>query len=434
VREARLTHRRFQFALMTLFIGLFVAVGLQFYGGLAATTTPDITSGIAGKCLDDTGNSTTNGNKVEIWTCLGNANQEWLKSGKLVKINGKCLDVLSGGITNHTKVDLYTCNGGANQSWSFQYDQMVSAASGKCLDDPGSTTTNGTQLQIYTCNRSAAQVWIASTFTPPIPVSTPVKTPLPTPVPTARPTAIPVPTHIPTPVPTSVPTSGGGSGGSSGGLSDGGSSQSGISGAFTADSGGSSLTSSTVTVPSTPGGFSALASGSNAVIDLTWLASTDAAGVANYQIERSEDQVNWTVLSSDVSTTDYSDTTVTFGVHYYYRLEALDTAGVPSAYAYADATTANFTQSAGNGQGSSSYQSDDSLVSVMLPAGAVDSGVDCSVTSGGTQTIPASAERIVEGPYTLVCKDAQDNIVSSYNDPLSWTFNLKGKLNGFWRV
>ena len=32
---------------------------------------------VLGKCLDDTGWSTTPGTQAEIWTCAGSPNQQW---------------------------------------------------------------------------------------------------------------------------------------------------------------------------------------------------------------------------------------------------------------------------------------------------------------------------------------------------------------------
>jgi hypothetical protein len=35
----------------------------------------------SGKCLDDTGWSTTPGTQLQIWSCSGNANQSWTLPG-----------------------------------------------------------------------------------------------------------------------------------------------------------------------------------------------------------------------------------------------------------------------------------------------------------------------------------------------------------------
>jgi hypothetical protein len=123
---------------------------------------------IDGKCMDDTNNSSTNGNKVQIWGCSGGVNQKWAYvpdtnpggAGILVH-NDKCLAVSGGGTTNGTKVELWTCNGTGSQQWWLNgyQGEVVNPASGLCLDDPSSSTTNGTQLDIETCSGDHNQAW-----------------------------------------------------------------------------------------------------------------------------------------------------------------------------------------------------------------------------------------------------------------------------------
>ncbi|MER6353975.1 ricin-type beta-trefoil lectin domain protein [Streptomyces sp. NPDC001634] len=113
-------------------------------------------------CVDDATSSTTNGNKIQIYTCNGTSAQNWTvgTDGTIRGIGGKCLDVTSSGTANGTKIDLYTCNGTGAQQWKAAANgSLVNPASGKCLDDPSSSTTLGTQLQIWTCNGTEAQTW-----------------------------------------------------------------------------------------------------------------------------------------------------------------------------------------------------------------------------------------------------------------------------------
>jgi O-glycosyl hydrolase len=128
-------------------------------GSGGGTTSGPITSGISGKCVDDYQNSSTNGNKVDLWTCNGGASQTWTLSNGTLQINGKCMDVTGQGTSNGTLVELWTCNGGANQQWTASNGALVSAQSGKCLDDPAFSTTDGTQLEIWTCNGGSNQKW-----------------------------------------------------------------------------------------------------------------------------------------------------------------------------------------------------------------------------------------------------------------------------------
>ena len=118
-----------------------------------------VTSGVAGKCLDDN-NSGANGTPVIIYQCNGGFNQTWTFTGGALQINGKCADVTALGTANGTKIQLWDCNGGANQKWTPQANgELVSASSGRCLDDPGNSTVNGTQTVIWDCNNGANQHW-----------------------------------------------------------------------------------------------------------------------------------------------------------------------------------------------------------------------------------------------------------------------------------
>ncbi|WBO61479.1 ricin-type beta-trefoil lectin domain protein [Streptomyces camelliae] len=113
-------------------------------------------------CVDDATSSTTDGNKIQIYTCNGTSAQNWTigTDGTIRGIGGKCLDVASSGTANGTKIDLYTCNGTGAQQWKAAANgSLVNPQSGKCLDDPSSSTTTGTQLQIWTCNGTQAQTW-----------------------------------------------------------------------------------------------------------------------------------------------------------------------------------------------------------------------------------------------------------------------------------
>ena len=119
-----------------------------------------VKSGLAGKCLDLTGNNTTNGTAVELWSCNNGANQSWtaLSDGTL-QTSGKCLDATGMGTANGTKVEIWNCNGGTNQVWQPYNGGYRNPASGRCLDDPSASTTDGTQLQLLDCNGSSEQIW-----------------------------------------------------------------------------------------------------------------------------------------------------------------------------------------------------------------------------------------------------------------------------------
>jgi hypothetical protein len=120
------------------------------------------------KCLDDAGNSSANGNKVQIWACNGGAGQNWTyepdtdpgDAGEVV-IDGKCLDIKGYGTTNGSLLDLWSCTSGPNQQWYIvgSDGELYNPASGKCIDDPYHSANNGTQLDIWDCNGQPWQAW-----------------------------------------------------------------------------------------------------------------------------------------------------------------------------------------------------------------------------------------------------------------------------------
>ncbi|MFC1408504.1 ricin-type beta-trefoil lectin domain protein [Streptacidiphilus sp. N1-12] len=130
---------------------------------VAGTGTPppvkgQITSGIAGKCLDDYTGSSTAGAAAVIWDCSSSGSQ-WTPVNGTLQVNGLCLDVTGAGTANGTLVGLWTCNGQANQQWQVQNGGLVNPSSGRCLDDPGFSTTNGTKVDIWDCDGGVNQHW-----------------------------------------------------------------------------------------------------------------------------------------------------------------------------------------------------------------------------------------------------------------------------------
>ena len=118
-----------------------------------------ITSGVAGECLNDPGNSSSDSTVVEVASCSNAASQQWDVNSGSIRINGKCLDIDGGGSANGTPVDIYSCNGGTNQVWTNKNGTLYNAVANKCLDDPNSSNVTGTHLQIWECNGGANQKW-----------------------------------------------------------------------------------------------------------------------------------------------------------------------------------------------------------------------------------------------------------------------------------
>ncbi|HEY0476129.1 MAG TPA: GH92 family glycosyl hydrolase [Kofleriaceae bacterium] len=125
-----------------------------------------IPSGIAGKCVHDSGGSSANGTPIQLSTCNGSAAQLWQVPGDgTLRTAGKCMDVTGSGTANGTPIQLFDCNGTGAQQWSWNSASkaLTNPQSGRCLDDPSSSTTDGTQLQLFDCNASAAQQWTLPT-------------------------------------------------------------------------------------------------------------------------------------------------------------------------------------------------------------------------------------------------------------------------------
>ena len=81
------------------------------------------------------------------------------------------------------------------------------------------------------------------------------------------------------------------------------------------------------TPPSAPGTLTATASGSSSV-NLSWGAATDNVAVTNYRVERCQGSgcTSFTEMAA-AGSTQYSDTTVTGGTTYRYRVRAADGSG-----------------------------------------------------------------------------------------------------------
>ena len=138
-----------------------VQIGLDGGTGTGGGSTGPITSGVnSAKCVDDNGQSSANGTKIQVWDCNGGANQSWtVASNGTVQVYGKCLDITGASTANGALIELWQCNGGANQQWQASNGALVNPASGKCLDDPGSNTANGTQLDLWACTGGTNQQW-----------------------------------------------------------------------------------------------------------------------------------------------------------------------------------------------------------------------------------------------------------------------------------
>jgi hypothetical protein len=117
------------------------AAGYSFgSGGSGSASNVEFVGGQSGRCLDVTGQSTTNGTPLQIWDCSGNTGERFTStSGKQLQVFGnKCLDANNQGNANGT---------------------ITGVQSGLCLDANGAGTANGTKAILWACNGGSNQQW-----------------------------------------------------------------------------------------------------------------------------------------------------------------------------------------------------------------------------------------------------------------------------------
>jgi hypothetical protein len=139
--------------------------GNPWFSRSIGTSTPYV-SKATGRCLDDPGNATANGTRVDVWDCSGAPGQTFAYgAGNTMTVMGKCLDASGNRTTAGTPVIVYSCNGGANQEWSVNGDGSITGVqSGLCLDVTGGATAgpNGTGLELWPCTGEANESWTAA--------------------------------------------------------------------------------------------------------------------------------------------------------------------------------------------------------------------------------------------------------------------------------
>ena len=158
---------------------------------------------------------------------------------------------------------------------------------------------------------------------------------------------------------------------------------------------------------------------------MSWTASTDNIAVAGYELDRSTDMLNWTpVTTSTITDTFYEDDTVDFSTTYYYRLRAFDATNNYSSYASTNITSSGFQVNLDPSR-ASTITSDDKLVSIQIPAGSLTQPTFCIIsTSQAISPLPATKSKVLAGPYQLVCRDADGNVLSNFTKPLTLSLQL----------
>ncbi|KAJ6463477.1 ricin B lectin domain-containing protein [Mycena sanguinolenta] len=73
----------------------------------------------------------------------------------------KCIDVTNGVNADGTLLQIWTCSGGPNQQWVNRLDGSFQwSGTNKCIDLTNGALTDGTQLQLWTCSTGDSnQVW-----------------------------------------------------------------------------------------------------------------------------------------------------------------------------------------------------------------------------------------------------------------------------------
>jgi hypothetical protein len=176
------------------------------------------------------------------------------------------------------------------------------------------------------------------------------------------------------------------------------------------------------TAPSAPGDISATQTDSSTV-DLTWNAASDNVDVASYSIDRSTDASTWSNLAAGVSDTKYTDSTIDFNTHYYYRVIAFDGAGNASSPGSTEITTSGFSANITAADGGT-IKSDDGIVVMKISSGTFDADASCSITNNDTSAASTNGLKLVAGQYELSCKDAKSDDITTMNQPVDVTMNL----------
>jgi serine protease len=117
--------------------------------------------GYRGKCADDAGSSTRNGNLIDLWRCTGSAGQTWtVETNGTLRVLGKCMAILNSRTANGSAIVGWSCTGGWNEVWVHRSNgELVNPHSGKCLTDPNYSTQNGTPLVLWSCVGVPNQSW-----------------------------------------------------------------------------------------------------------------------------------------------------------------------------------------------------------------------------------------------------------------------------------
>jgi hypothetical protein len=125
-------------------------------GGLGQIHLP-----FAGECLQDPGNRTVNGTRVELEPCVAGATERWtVAADNTIRANGRCLTIAGSGASSGRQLVLEGCGGSARQRWAQGTNgELANPASGLCATDPGSSRRSGTASTMGGCRATSSEQW-----------------------------------------------------------------------------------------------------------------------------------------------------------------------------------------------------------------------------------------------------------------------------------
>jgi hypothetical protein len=110
-------------------------------------------TGTWSKCVDNANGKTTGGNKIDISSCTGKAQQT------ITFTPGGQLQVQGGCITGTSRAFFEPCTSATSKIWTRVGSEYVNKSNGKCLTDPNNSKVNGTALTLATCSNRSYQRW-----------------------------------------------------------------------------------------------------------------------------------------------------------------------------------------------------------------------------------------------------------------------------------
>lgn len=175
------------------------------------------------------------------------------------------------------------------------------------------------------------------------------------------------------------------------------------------------------TPPSAPEGFSAAPDDKNAHINVYWLPASDNVGTDHYTLERSLDNATWSAVGEEIDGLSYLDKDTKYKTRYYYRLTAIDTSGNKSPSVTTEVTSSEFRSNVTSAEGGTISADDISGLKVTFPSGAISKDLYCEITTADADIAKFTVDKyqLLDGPFTVICQDADGNKVTSFDKPLT---------------